>query len=70
MISFIVYALGLALLQKNGNLPDLQTDLMEAPYDLMQEAAILHPFAEACYTVSSTNPLTLFLLSPASSVRT
>ncbi|TVU15468.1 hypothetical protein EJB05_38990, partial [Eragrostis curvula] len=41
---------GLALLQKHGNLPDLQTDLMEAPYELMQEAAILHPFAEACYT--------------------
>ncbi|GJN02511.1 hypothetical protein PR202_ga19870 [Eleusine coracana subsp. coracana] len=41
---------GLALLQKHGNLPDLQTDLMEAPHELMQEATILHPFAEACYT--------------------
>ncbi|KAL5213670.1 hypothetical protein ABZP36_002822 [Zizania latifolia] len=41
---------GLALLQKSENLPDLQTNLMEAPHKLMQEAAILHPFAEACYT--------------------
>ncbi|KQJ83283.1 sn1-specific diacylglycerol lipase beta isoform X3 [Brachypodium distachyon] len=41
---------GLALLQKHGNLPDLQTDLVEAPHMLMQEAVILHPFAEACYT--------------------
>ncbi|XP_044966968.1 diacylglycerol lipase-beta-like isoform X4 [Hordeum vulgare subsp. vulgare] len=41
---------GLALLQKHGNLPDLQTDLVEAPHKLMREAAILHPFAEACYT--------------------
>uniref|UniRef100_A0A0E0KS55 Uncharacterized protein n=1 Tax=Oryza punctata TaxID=4537 RepID=A0A0E0KS55_ORYPU len=41
---------GLALLQKNENLPHLQTDLTEAPRNLMQEAAILHPFAEACYT--------------------
>uniref|UniRef100_A0ACD5UT02 Uncharacterized protein n=1 Tax=Avena sativa TaxID=4498 RepID=A0ACD5UT02_AVESA len=41
---------GLALLQKHGNLPDLQTDLVEAPHSLMQEAALLHPFAEACYT--------------------
>ncbi|KAM3387818.1 hypothetical protein ACQJBY_010572 [Aegilops geniculata] len=41
---------GLALLQKHGNLPDLQTDLVEAPHKLMREAAVLHPFAEACYT--------------------
>lgn len=41
---------GLALLQKHGNLPDLQTDLVEAPHNIMQEAAVLHPFAEACYT--------------------
>ncbi|CAN6276109.1 unnamed protein product [Urochloa humidicola] len=41
---------GLALLQKHGNLPELQTDLMEASHELMQEAAFLHPFAEACYT--------------------
>ncbi|XP_062184314.1 uncharacterized protein LOC133888178 isoform X2 [Phragmites australis] len=41
---------GLALLQKHGNLPDLQTDLVEASHELMQEAAFLHPFAEACYT--------------------
>jgi hypothetical protein len=45
-----VHVLGLALLQKNENLPHLQTDLTEAPLNLMQEAAILHPFAEACYT--------------------
>lgn len=42
---------GLALLQKHGNLPESQTDLMEASHELMQEAASLHPFAEACYTV-------------------
>ncbi|CAL5026754.1 unnamed protein product [Urochloa decumbens] len=41
---------GLALLQKHGNLPELQTDLMEASHELMQEASFLHPFAEACYT--------------------
>ncbi|CAN6228629.1 unnamed protein product [Urochloa humidicola] len=41
---------GLALLQKHGTLPELQTDLMEASHELMQEAAFLHPFAEACYT--------------------
>ncbi|KAL6650937.1 hypothetical protein ACP70R_009862 [Stipagrostis hirtigluma subsp. patula] len=41
---------GLALLQKHGNLPDVQTNLMEASYELMQEAAVLHPFSEACYT--------------------
>ncbi|KAG2567039.1 hypothetical protein PVAP13_7NG224500 [Panicum virgatum] len=41
---------GLALLQKHGNLPESQTDLMEASHELMQEAAFLHPFAEACYT--------------------
>nr|CAB3484933.1 unnamed protein product [Digitaria exilis] len=41
---------GLALLQKHGRLPELQNDLVEAPHDLMQEAASLHPFAEACYT--------------------
>ncbi|KAJ1271624.1 hypothetical protein BS78_06G141500 [Paspalum vaginatum] len=41
---------GLALLQKHGNMPELQTDLMEASHELMQEAAFLHPFAEACYT--------------------
>uniref|UniRef100_A0A0D9W6I4 Uncharacterized protein n=1 Tax=Leersia perrieri TaxID=77586 RepID=A0A0D9W6I4_9ORYZ len=41
---------GLALLQKSENLPHLQTDLTEAPLKLIQEAANLHPFAEACYT--------------------
>ncbi|XP_066348411.1 uncharacterized protein [Miscanthus floridulus] len=41
---------GLALLQKHGNLPESQTDLVEASHELMQEAAFLHPFAEACYT--------------------
>lgn len=41
---------GLALLQKHGNLSELQTDLVEASHELMQEAAFLHPFAEACYT--------------------
>ena len=38
-------------MQKHGNLPESQTDLMEASHELMQEAAFLHPFAEACYTV-------------------
>jgi hypothetical protein len=47
----MVCIIGLALLQKHGNLPDLQTDLVEAPHNLMQEATVLHPFAEACYTV-------------------
>ncbi|XP_040379409.1 uncharacterized protein LOC102717245 isoform X2 [Oryza brachyantha] len=41
---------GLALLQKNENLPHLQNNLTEAPRNIMQEAAVLHPFAEACYT--------------------
>lgn len=47
----MVCIIGLALLQKHGTLPDLQTDLVEAPHKLMQEASVLHPFAEACYTV-------------------
>ena len=46
-----MHGIGLALLQKHGNLPESQTDLMEASHELMQEAAFLHPFAEACYTV-------------------
>lgn len=50
-ISYIVHVVGLALLQKHGNLSELQTDLVEASHELMQEAAFLHPFAEACYTV-------------------
>uniref|UniRef100_M8CYD4 Sn1-specific diacylglycerol lipase alpha n=1 Tax=Aegilops tauschii TaxID=37682 RepID=M8CYD4_AEGTA len=53
--------MGLALLQKHGNLPDLQTDLVEAPHKLMREAAVLHPFAEACYTVGHYLTWTYFL---------
>ena len=47
----MVCIIGLALLQKHGNLSDLPTELVEAPHNLMQEAVVLHPFAEACYTV-------------------
>ncbi|XP_073008012.1 uncharacterized protein [Typha latifolia] len=41
---------GLALLQRNGQLPTLQSKLVEAPKELIEEAAIFHPFAEAAYT--------------------
>lgn len=64
-ISSMVCIIGLALLQKHGNLPDLQTDLVEAPHKLMREAAVLHPFAEACYTVGHYLIGTYFLCMPA-----
>ena len=64
-ISSMVCIIGLALLQKHGNLPDLQTDLVEAPHTLMREAAVLHPFAEACYTVGHYLTGTYFLCMPA-----
>jgi hypothetical protein len=64
-ISYMVCIIGLALLQKHGNLPDLQTDLVEAPHNIMQEAAVLHPFAEACYTVRHYLIGTYFLCLPA-----
>lgn len=57
----MVCIIGLALLQKHGNLPDLETDFVEAPHNLMQEAVVLHPFAEACYTVRHYLIVTYFL---------
>ncbi|KAJ3675425.1 hypothetical protein LUZ60_004467 [Juncus effusus] len=41
---------GLALLQKEREMPVSERELLEAPLDLIQEAIILHPFAEAAYT--------------------
>lgn len=44
-------ALGLALLQRHGQLVHTSEELMEAPIDKIEEAAVLHKFAEAAYTV-------------------
>lgn len=42
---------GLALLQRHSHSPRLYEDSMEAPEGLIQEAAAVHKFAEAAYTV-------------------
>ncbi|KAL1200329.1 hypothetical protein V5N11_034074 [Cardamine amara subsp. amara] len=41
---------GLALLQSNSQFPEAYEDCMEAPAFHLQEAAMLHKFAEAAYT--------------------
>ncbi|XP_050938703.1 uncharacterized protein LOC103488587 isoform X4 [Cucumis melo] len=41
---------GLALLQRHGQLVHTSEELMEAPIDKIEEAAVLHKFAEAAYT--------------------
>ncbi|KAJ3696868.1 hypothetical protein LUZ61_000573 [Rhynchospora tenuis] len=41
---------GLALLQMQRGMPIPERELVEAPPDLIQEATILHPYAEAAYT--------------------
>ncbi|KAG7653214.1 Fungal lipase-like domain [Arabidopsis suecica] len=41
---------GLALLQNNSQFPESYEDCMEAPAFHLQEAAMLHKFAEAAYT--------------------
>nr|XP_010930154.1 uncharacterized protein LOC105051408 isoform X2 [Elaeis guineensis] len=41
---------GLALLQMHKQSPKLHDELIEASDELIQEAAVLHPFAEAAYT--------------------
>ncbi|VYS45129.1 unnamed protein product [Arabidopsis thaliana] len=41
---------GLALLQSNSQFPESYEDCMEAPAFHLQEAAMLHKFAEAAYT--------------------
>nr|CAD1837117.1 unnamed protein product [Ananas comosus var. bracteatus] len=41
---------GLALLQSHRHSPSMLSELMEAPKELIQEAALYHPFAEAAYT--------------------
>ena len=53
---------GLALLQNNSQFPESHEDLTEAPAFHLQEAATLHKFAEAAYTVrlNNTNPPKLF----------
>ena len=49
---------GLALLQNNNQFPESHEDCIEAPAFHLQEAATLHKFAEAAYTVrlNNTNP--------------
>jgi hypothetical protein len=42
---------GLALLQKERGIPIPESELLDAPPDLIQEATIFHPYAEAAYTV-------------------
>ncbi|XP_020111945.1 sn1-specific diacylglycerol lipase beta isoform X1 [Ananas comosus] len=41
---------GLALLQSHRHSPSMLSELVEAPKELIQEAALYHPFAEAAYT--------------------
>lgn len=41
---------GLALLQRHGQLVHTSEELMDAPIDKIEEAAVLHKFAEAAYT--------------------
>lgn len=43
---------GLSLLQKSKSSTIISKELVEAPPDLIQEALLFHPFAEAAYTVS------------------
>jgi len=42
---------GLSLLQKSKSSTIISKELVEAPQDLIQEALLFHPFAEAAYTV-------------------
>lgn len=42
---------GLSLLQKSKLSTVTSKELVEAPQDLIQEAVLFHPFAEAAYTV-------------------
>lgn len=46
-----VDCLGLALLQRHRKAPNFGKEPVEAPEALIQEAAVLHQFAEAAYTV-------------------
>ncbi|KAI3764519.1 hypothetical protein L2E82_14530 [Cichorium intybus] len=41
---------GLALLQREARMPNLQEEIMMAPQELIQGASDFHPFAEAAYT--------------------
>ncbi|KAF8664887.1 hypothetical protein HU200_054201 [Digitaria exilis] len=41
---------GLSLLQKSKSSTVISKELVEAPQDLIQEAVLFHPFAEAAYT--------------------
>lgn len=43
--------LGLALLQRNDHFTEVHQDMVEAPDELIHEAVVYHPFAEAAYTV-------------------
>jgi hypothetical protein len=52
-VNLIIYS-GLALLQSNSQFPESYEDCMEAPAFHLQEAAMLHKFAEAAYTVCLT----------------
>jgi hypothetical protein len=42
---------GLSLLQKSKSSTIISKELVEAPQDLIHEAILFHPFAEAAYTV-------------------
>lgn len=41
---------GLALLQRNDHFTEVHQDMVEAPDELIHEAVVYHPFAEAAYT--------------------
>lgn len=48
----MIFPSGLSLLQKSKSSTVISKELVEAPQDLIQEAVLFHPFAEAAYTVS------------------
>lgn len=52
ILTYLFFFPGLALLQKQRGMPIPERELPEAPSDLIQEATVLHPYAEAAYTVN------------------
>lgn len=55
ILTLSVFFPGLALLQMQRGMPIPERELPEAPSDLIQEATVLHPYAEAAYTVKYIN---------------
>lgn len=47
-------------MQRHGQQVQISEELMEAPIDKIEEAAVLHKFAEAAYTVNRMILLSVF----------